>query len=37
MVKSKNGQMMKTEDFVGDIIFQDDSDDEYNQYIKNLA
>ncbi|CDW86396.1 UNKNOWN [Stylonychia lemnae] len=37
MVKTKDGQIIKTEDFVGDIMFQDDDDDDYDRYVKNLS
>eukprot|EP00347_Sterkiella_histriomuscorum_P003704 403363264 len=37
MVKTKEGQVVKAEDFVGDIMFHNDSDDDdYSQYVNRL-
>ena len=37
MVKTKDNQLIRSEDFVGDIMFHHESDDEdYNQYVDKL-
>lgn len=38
MVKTKEGQIIRTEDFVGDVVFHQENDDdfEYREYIESL-
>lgn len=33
MVKTKDGSFVEREDFVGEFMFQNDSDEEYNEYL----
>ena len=36
VVNNKNGQYVDPEDFVGEFMFQDEEDEDYNQYIKSV-
>ncbi len=37
MVKTKDGQYVEKEDFVGEFMFQDDNDEDYNAYLATLG